>query len=596
MLLSVYVAAFSVIAWMPIPITNLSLSADTQELPSHSEKDAFVVSASQQEVHTLLNVSHATACPYQADSTSLTSKQAEGRDEEEIGLDSDSIALGGSGEACGFEVANNRAVLDVPPHSCVKGDAAMGGVEGAVQEFQGEPPAKKLREGDELATNCNMGQVNVFEGRKMKGKHDSADEFLISATQETALCGLESDQCNVFHNVDEGKGPTPKGSEWQAFSRSMPLDVQPVEEKDSLDISHPSTPITEFVADSAFPYHNSTRSMLHGDVERLMKHTSLVSDGGIVIESDDDHDHELTVCKDPSTERAQDNKPGGGVEATVKPEHNQYGLKGKHDEPLQTGHVTCTAEHGDYVRKAKIGSEDECDKKQGDTVVHENVDVDCEKGVKEYTDSDSDFQTAPSEVQASPLSTHVSLLPCSFASPCGEKGVIQTGTTSTTVVVLDRVCEDTMSETDRGLLDDFDICDSKSSQTAEESEENQSNFRIIVPVYNRDPSVSSPIFEQDATMSSQVHTEQLQSGTPSSSISFTLISPDMSLPGYQVPRLSLSTDTSLVITMPSTITSTEECTQGRGELLTKIKAYWQRKHMESQISSDILLHDHLVQS
>ena len=596
MLLLVYIVAPSVNAWMPIPITNLSLSADTEELPSHSEKDAFAVSRSQQEVHTLLNVSRVAACPYQADSTSLTSKQAEGGDEEEIRLDSGSIALGGSGEACGLEVANSRAVLDVPPHSFLKGDAAMGGVEEAVQAFQGEPPAKKLRVGDELATNCNIEQVNVFERRKMKEKHDSADEFFISATQETALCGLESDQCNVFHNVDEGKGPTPKGSEWEAFSRSMPLCVQPVEEKDSADNSHHSTPIIDFVTDSAFPYHNSTQSMLHGDVECPMKHTILVSDRGRVMEGDDDHDHELTVCKDPSTERVQDNKPGGGVGATVKLEHNQCGLKGKHGEPLQTGHVACTAEHGDYVRKARIWSEEECDKKQEDTVVHENVHVDCEKGVKEYTDNDSDFQTAPSEVQASSLSTHVSLLPCSFASPCGEKGVFQTGTINTPVLVFDRVCEETLSETNRGLLDDFDICDSKSSQTAEENEENQSEFRIIVPVHDRDPSISSPNSEQDATRSSQVPTQQLQSGMPSSSISFTLISPEMSLPGYQVPHLSLSTDTSLLITMPSTITSTEECTQGRGELLTKIKAYWQRKHMESQISSDMLLHNHLMQS
>lgn len=599
---------------MSFPITNLSLplplSADTQETPSQGD-DSFVMSTSQQvEVHKLLHGSDLVTSSSQPDLTSSTSKYAKGTEEEAFVVDSDCSKVSVAG---GAEMAGATAVLRVPPDPPPDSEAVTGVAEDGAEGSQEEPPAKKLRREGEYAVNCNKEQVEVSEQREEKGERDSVDDFFISATQVTALWGMGSDQCEEIEEKEEGL--TAQDSEWEVFSGSLasvPLSVQQVDEEDMhfTEGSPHSTPlIIDLVKDSVSPNHDALS--LHGSDECLLRKTTLVSDGGRVREGDGESDHEPTVHEDPGVEGKQDDKRGGGVVVTEELECIQDGHAGKDGEPLQTGEISCAAEVKDFVVKAGIWNEGKS-VQEGDTVVTEKGEMGYEKiaeeamGVqgssgREDTENDSDFLTAPSELEASSSpSTELSLLPSSLAAPLGDKGVLPTANTNRPVVVVDLVCEDTTPKTAEGFLDVTHISDSnKSSSVApnlpgsrasEDSEETQDKFRIIVPAHNEPSTHSSPIPEQDTAKSIYMHSQQSQSNTTSLSSSFTLITPDVSLQACQVPHSSLSSDTSLLTNTLTPISSTEECTLRRRELLTKIKAYWRQQHMESPVSSDVLCH------
>lgn len=589
------------------------------------------MSTSQQvEVHNLLHGSDLITSSSQAYLTSSTSKYAKGREGEAFVLDSDcskgSILLGTSSVAGGPEMAGARAVLQVPPDPPRDSEAVTGVAEDGAEGAQEEPPAKKLRREGECAVNCNREQVKISEQREEKGEHDSVDDFFISTTQVTALWGMGSDQCDVLEVEEKGEGLTAQNSEWEAFSGSLasvPLCVQQVEEEDirfTEDSPHSTPPIIDLVKDSVSPNHDSCALTLHGNDECLVRKMTLVSDGGRVREGDGESDYELIVPEDPSVEGIRDDKTGGGVGVTEELEHIQDGHAGKDGKPLQTGEMSCAAELGEFVGKAGIWNGGKS-VQEGDTVVIEKGEMGYEKtaeeamGIqessgREYTENDSDFLTAPSELEASsPPSTESLLLPSSLASPLGDKGVLQSANTNSPVVVVDLVCEDTTPKTAEGFLDVSLVSDSNKSSVAsnlprsralEGSEEIQDKFRIIVPTHNELSTHSSPIPEQDTAKSIHVHSQQSQSNMTTLSPSFTLITPDVSLQACQMPHSSLSSDTSLLTNMTPN-SSTEEPTQRRRELLTKIKAYWQRQHMESPVNSDVLchftaLHDQQVQS
>ena len=211
-------------------------------------------------------------------------------------------------------------------------------------------------------------------------------------------------------------------------------------------------------------------------------------------DSVDESDHEFTVLEECSTERMQDNKNGGEVGVTKEFACTSNGLDGRNGEPLPTGEMSCIAEQGDCVREPRIMNERKSDMEVC-TMVRKKDEIDYEKGLQEYTDNDSDFQTGPSEFGAGSPSNQLSLVSCSMSSP----GVVETAATNTPVVVLDDVCE------------------------------------VI---------------------------------TPKTTI-------DCSDPGNKSHQAA-------------PIISTEDSTQLQRKLLAKIKAYWQQRHMESPVSSDVL--------
>ena len=213
-------------------------------------------------------------------------------------------------------------------------------------------------------------------------------------------------------------------------------------------------------------------------------------------DSVDESDHEFTVLEECSTERIQDNKNGGEVGVTKEFACTSYGLDGRNGEPLPTGEMSCTAEQGDCVRETRITNERMSDMEVG-TMVRKKEEINYEKGVQEYTDNGSDFQTGPSEFGTGSPSSQLSWVSCSMSSP----GVVQIASTNTPVVVLDDVRE------------------------------------VITPKTTRDCS-------------------------------------DPDNKSYQA----------------APIISTDDSTQLRKKLLAKFKAYWQHRHMESPVSSDVLYH------
>lgn len=575
-------------------------------MPSMNDDASFVMSTSQQvEVHKLLHRSDLTTSSSQEEATALSIKEAERRDKNAIVLDSDSIVPGTSSGAGGLEEEGSRAVQQVLPHLPLTSEALINAEDGAAVS-RGETPAKKLRRVCGHDSNCGMEQVTVLEQREEKRKtDDSVDEFFISATQVTALWGMGSDQCEVLQIEGEGEKLTPQDSEWEVVTGSlvsMPLCDQPVEENHFADDScHSTSVVINLMKDSSLANHNSTSPTTYGNDECRMRETAQVSIGRGVREGDGESDHELTVLEERCTERMQDIKPGGEVGVTKEFVCISYGPSGKTGEPLQTGELSCTAEQGEYVREVSIINDGNNDK-EGETVDIHKEEMDCEKRVELYAEKDSDFQTTSSEVVAISPSRQVSWLPCNMP-PTRDKGALQTATTNTPVVILDHVCEVITPKTAR----DFSDPDTKTSlaapilprsKDAGGSEETCDKFRIIVPAHN-ETTTHFPIPEQYNAKCSQAHTQMSQSSMANSSLSCSPIALDISLPVNKIPHHTVSSDTSLLTTMLTPITSTDDFTQRRRKLLTKINAYWQRKHMESPVSSDILchstaLHDPLV--
>lgn len=569
------------------------------------------------EVHKLLQGSDLMISPSLPVTASATPMDAEGEVGEAMALGSDCVndgimhvAASGSG---GPEVAGASEGLQILPQQALEGDDVTVVVEGSAEGSQScVPPAKKLRREEGSGADCNREQVEVSEQGEEEEEHDNTDEFFISTSQINALRGLRSDQCNVLEVEEEEEegGLTLQDNVWAAFSgslESVPLCIQEVEEGDVqfVEDSPCSAPLViDLMKDSVSPGHDHGPGMLHGDDESLVVKVTVVSDGGGVGEGDGKSDGQLTAQEDTGPEGVQGNKEEGGVGATVGVECDLAGHAEKDSGPLQSVDASCTAVQG----KAGVGNEVKRDAKEEEAGFTEKGEVDDgmrvevamdveESSGREYTENDSDFQTAPSEVEiSSPQSNQDMCSPSdAFLAP-GDKGVLQTTTTNTPVVVVDLVCEDTTPKTSEGHSDVSHISDSNKSSSAaysqpgsrtmEGSEEAQNKFTIIVPERSEPSSVSA--VEQDTAESSPVATQPFQNCTASSSPSFTLVTPEISPPAYQLPHSSCSSDTSL-LTSTAPITSTTEGTgQKQKELLNKIMAYWRRRHMESPVSSDIL--------
>ena len=570
------------------------LSADTQELSSQCESgDTFVISASQQvEVHKLLKGSDLTATPSSPVTTSATPMDtAEGAVGESMPPGSDCVrdsivhvSPSGSGE---LEAAGAGEGLQVPLQQALKGDDVTVVVEGSAEGTQScIPPTKKLRREEGSGADGNRDQEVSEQGQKEKEEHDNADEFFISGSQVTALWGQGADQCSV---LEEEIRLTPQENELVAFSSSLEGEEGDVEFVEDSSCSAPL--MIDLMKDSTSP---------DADDKSLM-----VGNGRGSGEGCSKSDGQLAVQEGTSSEGALDRKEDAGVGATGGVKCVLAGDAEKDSRPVHTEELSSEAVQG----KAGVRSDAIRDAKEAEAVATEEGDIDDgmrveaamdveESSGREHTENDSDFFTAHSEVEvSSPLSNQdLCLSSKAFVAP-DEKGT-PTTTTNTTIVVVDLVCEETTPKISEGLSDISHVSDSNKSfptapsqsgsRAVEGSKEVQDKFKIIVPERSEPSSIAVSIMEQDTAESSQVHSQPSQNCITSSSPSFTLITPDISLPAYQLPHSSCSSGTSLLTsTVPITSTAEDPAPRQR-ELLNKIVAYWRQRHLESPLSSDIL--------